>query len=102
MIELILLHCHIVAILYIFTKRWQEAGAKEGILGVALMGLMFVIGWSVTSPLAGFIMPDAWRTQWFTQDTLSLLLLLIPEVIFFAIFFMRGEGKVLASNTNAG
>lgn len=91
MIEILIFHIHIVAALYAYTKRWQEAGIKEGIMAVLLMGLVFVIGWSLTSPVANLILPNAWRTNWFSSDTLGLLLLMIPEIIFFKVFFLKDE-----------
>lgn len=91
MIELLIFHVHILAAVYAFTKRWQKAGMKEGILAVALIGLVFVIGWSITSPLANLILPNAWRSIWFNSDTLGLLLLLIPEIIFFRVFFLKSD-----------
>ena len=93
MIELCIFHAHILAAVYAFTKRWQQAGTKEGILAVALIGLVFVIGWSITSPLANLILPNTWRSIWFNSDTLGLIILFIPEWIFFRLFFLKNDNE---------
>ena len=89
MIELLIFHLHICASLYAFTKNWQNRGLKEGFLAVMTIGLIFSIGWALTGFIANIIMPAKFNTRFFTKDTLSLLLLLIPEFFFFKYFFLR-------------
>ncbi len=89
MLELLIFHFHIVAALYAFTKNWQRRGIRDAILSVLIIGLFFTIGWALTSPIARIIMPYKWQTLYFNRDTLSLVLLLIPESIFFYFFFVR-------------
>ncbi|MFH1049888.1 MAG: hypothetical protein V1779_03035 [bacterium] len=91
MIEIFIFHLHIVGALYAFTKNWQTGGLKSGILALLIIGLIFTIGWALTNPVAWLIMPDKWASIWFSQDTLSLVLLLIPETIFFYIFFVKDK-----------
>ena len=93
MIELLIFHFHIVGALYAYTKRWQEAGVKEGLLAIALIGLVFVIGWSITGAIANVVFPPAWESVWFRKDTLGLVLLFIPEVIFFKVFFLKNTNE---------
>lgn len=89
MIEILIFHLHIVAALYAFTKNWMIRGIKEGIMAVLVIGLIFTIGWALTGPIARMIMPYSWNTVYFTQDTLSLVLLAIPESFFFFLFFVK-------------
>lgn len=90
MIDLLIYHVHIVGILYAFTMRWQREGIKGGLLAIATCGLVFTILWAVTGPIARIIMPQAAQPgDLFTSDTLSLVLLMIPEVVFFRVFFLR-------------
>ncbi len=89
MIELLIFHLHILAALYAFTKNWQNRRFRDGILAVLVIGLLFAIGWAMTGTLAYLIMPDAWRSAYFTQDTLSLVLLVIPESFFFYFFILK-------------
>ncbi|ROL61978.1 hypothetical protein D9V86_03045 [Bacteroidetes/Chlorobi group bacterium ChocPot_Mid] len=91
MIEILIFHLHIVGALYAFTKYWQTGGMKSGIMALLIIGLIFTIGWALTNPIAWWIMPDEWSSIWFSQDTLSLVLLLIPESVFFYIFFVKDK-----------
>lgn len=89
MIELLIFHLHIAAALFAFTKNWQKRGVREGLLSVAVIGLMFSIGWAMTGTVAYLIMPKSWNSIYFSQDTLSLILLFIPEIFFFYHFFYK-------------
>jgi uncharacterized membrane protein YhdT len=89
MIEVSIFHLHILAALYAFTKRWQEDNIKEGAVAIALIGLVFTIGWAITGAIARALTPAGGFTTWFTADTLSLVLLLIPEAFLFRMFFLN-------------
>lgn len=91
MIELLIFQLHIIAALYAFTKSWQSESIKSGILAVLLMGFMFAIGWALTGTISRLIMPDSLNTIYFNQDSLSLVLLLIPEYFFFKIYFLKSN-----------
>lgn len=94
MIELLIFHLHILAAIYAFTKNWQERKFKDGILAVLIIGLFFSIGWALSRPIAGLIFPDSWSTPFFNDDTLSLVLLCIPESIFFYFFFVEDKQSI--------
>ncbi len=93
MIEVLIFHLHVVAALYAFTKRWQEANIKESILALGLIGLVFTIGWAITGSIAKLITPQGGFTTWFTADTMSLVLLVVPEIFLFRLFFLRSSPK---------
>ncbi len=91
MIELLIFHLHIVGALYAFTKNWQSRRFRDGVLAVIIIGLFFTIGWAMTSPIARLIMPQSFESIYFTRDTLSLVLLVIPESVFFYHFFLNDK-----------
>lgn len=91
MVELIIFHFHIVGALYAFTKNWQNRKLRDGVLAVIIIGLFFTIGWALTSPIAKLIMPSSLESIYFTRDSLSLVLLLIPESFFFYYFFIKDK-----------
>ena len=99
MIEVLIFHCHILAAFFVFTRRWQEANAKEGILSLALFGLVFTIGWAITGGIAKAVAPENGFTPWFTADTLSLGLVLIPEAVIFRLVFLRRAPQKTVANT---
>lgn len=103
MLDIVIYHLHIVGFLYAFTRRWQEDGLKGGFLALSICALVFVIGWSLTGTIARMVMDAPTTPTWFTPDTLSLVMLLIPETAFFWMFFVReqravkGQGMTTAS-----
>lgn len=104
MLDLLIYHLHIVGVLYAAVKRWQHEGVKGAVLAVAICGLVFMIGWSLTGTIARLVMQaPAQPGAWFTVDTLSLVLLLVPEVLFFWMFFVRdrdaSDQNVTSANT---
>lgn len=102
MLDILIYHIHIIGVLYAFVKRWQHEGVKGGLLAIAICGLVFMIGWSLTGALARLILPGAQAAgNFITADTLSLVLLLIPEVIFFWLFFVRDRDAGIGSVTSA-
>lgn len=91
MIDIIIYYLHIIGAIYAFAKIWQNGSAKEGGLAVAIIALVFSIGWALTGTVAHTIMPDSWDSTYFTVDTLSLILLVIPESFFFNFFFVKNK-----------
>lgn len=91
MIELFIFYLHVLAGLYAFTKNWQSLSAKDGFLAVTVFALMFTIGWALTGTLSYKIYPTAWDTIYFNHNTLSLVLLAIPESFFFYHFYFKSE-----------
>lgn len=89
MIDLFILYLHYLGALYAFTKNWQEDNVKQGFLSVLILGLAFTILWALSGQIAFMIFPDSWNTIYFTKDTLSLVLLVIPESVFFYHFFIK-------------
>jgi MFS family permease len=85
---------HIVGAIYAYTKSWLKGTVKDGLLALGIIGLIFTIGWALSSPIAGLIMPLKWESIYFTRDTLSLVLLFIPEVVFFYLFFIREKKQL--------
>ena len=93
MIEILIFELHLIASVYVYTKGWQEGGTKDGLMAVAILLLFFTIGWAITGTLSNLIYPSSWNSIYFTQDTFSLVLLLIPEILFFKFYFLSDKGK---------
>ncbi len=84
---------HILAALYAFTKRWQDANVREGFLGIIILGLAFTILWAITGQAARLISPEGGYASWFDRDTISLVLVGILDGIFFFFFFLKDKEK---------
>lgn len=90
MLELVVFYLHVMTFTAVFTKRWQEEGVKEGILGVVFMSLIFFVGWSMSSFIIKILMPVQGLAKGFNNDAAALTLLTIAEGIFY-YFYFRGE-----------
>ncbi len=91
MIEIFIFHLHIVAAAYIFTKYWRTSRIRDGLMGLALFILLFSIGWPMMTFLVNLVYPDAWKTAFFNNDTLALLMLTSIEIYFFKQFFLKDK-----------
>lgn len=87
MIPLLVFYIHVVAFVAVFTKRWQEDGLSEGILGVFFMGLIFFVGWSISSFVMKLFMTQEGLGLLFDRDAASLLFLTIAETVFYYFYF---------------
>ncbi len=94
MVELLIFHLHIVAVVYAAVKNYQNRGIKDAVLALGVIGLVFAIGWAMTGTLAYYIYPQDWNSIYFTSDSLALLLLVIPEAIFFKLFFLQDKPEL--------
>jgi hypothetical protein len=90
MAELVIFYLHVVTFTAVFTKRWQEEGVKEGMLGVIFMGLIFFVGWSMASFIIKVTMPAGGIAKAFDNDAAALTLLTIAEAVFY-YFYFKGE-----------
>ncbi|MFI5252835.1 MAG: hypothetical protein ACHQQQ_10430 [Bacteroidota bacterium] len=83
MAVLVVFYIHTVAAAAAFTRRYQEGGWGEGILGVAFVVLIFSVGWSMTTIFAHWLMEPKGFGIWFDRDAFALVLLTVLEAIFY-------------------
>lgn len=55
-------------------------------MALAIFFLVFIIMWTLTGQIVKILVPVAGYTSWFTRDTGSLVLVLIPDYIFLGCF----------------
>ncbi|HSQ73948.1 MAG TPA: hypothetical protein VLT13_00215 [Bacteroidota bacterium] len=89
MVPLIVFYLHVVAFAAVFTKRWQEEGLSEGLLGVLFMALIFFVGWSMSSFLLRLVLPPEGFGKYFDADAASLALLAVAESVFYYFYFKK-------------
>src|ERR1043166_4207431 len=83
MITLFIFYLHTIAAVTFYTKRWQEANWKEGLLAVGFFVLIFSVGWTMSTFLVGLIIAEKGFGLWLDRDTLSLALLTVMESAFY-------------------
>jgi|WetSurMetagenome_2_1015567.scaffolds.fasta_scaffold19739_6 hypothetical protein len=93
MVALIVFYLHIVTFASVFTKRWQEEGLKEGLLGVIFMALIFFVGWSMSSFIIKLVMPEGGLGKVFDNDAAALTLLTCAEAVFYYFYFRSDSGE---------
>jgi hypothetical protein len=91
MAELFVLYLHLLAALYAFTQRWQGRGLREGILAVLLVGMVFLLVWTLSGALVRLLIAQPKLTPWLTRDGLGLLLPLPLELWLFRALFLRSS-----------
>jgi hypothetical protein len=89
MVPLFVFYIHVVGITAAFTKRWQEEGLSEAFLAVFFVGLIFFVGWSISSFLMKLVMDQNGVGQFLDRDAISLLLLTVAEAVFYYFYFKR-------------
>ena len=78
MITAFIFFIHFIFALIIFTKKWQEESIASGFLNLALIGILFAVGWSISGIVAKLIMDQEGLGIYYDRDTFSLTLLTPP------------------------
>lgn len=102
---------HIVAFGYAFISRKKTGGLSEGLLALAFMGIVFAVGWTISTMLTNLLFTPEFFIKWYyhqtdslflrilrkeiSRDTISLLILSFGEVGFYYLFLKGSirEGK---------
>lgn len=87
MIPLLVFYLHTVAVVVIFTRRYQAEGIGEGFLAVFFIALIFFVGWAMASFVMKLVMPPEGFAVWFNRDGASLLLLTVAESVLYYFYF---------------
>jgi sensor histidine kinase YesM len=87
MISGLIFALHIFFILFIFTKKWQEENITNALLNLALIVILFTVGWSISGMILKiFIEPEGLSVE-LNRDTLSLILLTVVEFFFYKFYY---------------
>lgn len=87
MITAFIFFLHFIFLLIIFTKKWQDEGLSSGFINLALIGILFAVGWTVTGLIAKLVMEPKGFGIYFDRDTFSLTLLTIAEFFFYKFYY---------------
>lgn len=89
MIALFVFYLHVVAAVYVFTKRWQDENRREAFLAVCFMVLIFFVGWSVSTFILKIFVAQQGLGKFFDRDAMSLVLLTILEGGLYSLYFKK-------------
>lgn len=95
MITLLIFYLHTIAAVILFTRRWQEADWKEGLVAVGFLLLIFGVGWSMSTFILKLFVPEKGFGPLLDRDAMSLLLLAVMEtILYYAQFRRRWARKI--------
>jgi hypothetical protein len=89
MISGLIFAIHLLFILIIFTKKWQDEGLSTAFLNVGLIIILFSVGWTITGMIAKAIMEPEGLGIEFNRDTFSLVLLTLAEFFFYKLYYLE-------------
>ena len=87
MITAFIFAIHFLFTIIIFTKKWQEDSLSAAFLNIALIGILFAVGWSLTGILTKILLEPEGFGLFFDRDTFSLLLLTVIEFFFYKFYY---------------
>jgi hypothetical protein len=102
MINFIIFFLHALFVLYIFIRKFRTGGAKDGFLNIALIGLLFAVGWTLASIVYKTIDENLLHIHtlvynsvrdgtplkdWFDNTTLPITGTTIVEVFFYKSYY---------------
>jgi uncharacterized membrane protein YhdT len=98
MITAFIFFAHLTFSLIVFTKKWQDENMSSGFINLALIGILFAVGWSITGMISKLIMDQKGFGLYFDMDTFSLTILSIGEFLFYRMYYSdlfseAGKGK---------
>ncbi len=92
MVTLFVFYIHTVAAVYAFTDQCQEEGVGAGTLAVAFMGIVFSVGWSISTFILKFLLSEKGFGMYFNRDAISLAVLTAGETVFYYLY-LKGMKK---------
>lgn len=87
MIISLIFFIHLLFSLVIFTIKWQEEKISTAFLNIALIAVLFAVGWSIASIIAKAVMEPKGLGIHFDRDTFALTLLTIGEYLFYRLYY---------------
>lgn len=87
MITAFIFFAHYIFTLIIFTKKWQDENLSGGIQNIGLIGVLFAVGWTITTMVAKIFMEPEGLGIFYDRDTFALTLLTIAEYFFYRLYY---------------
>jgi uncharacterized membrane protein YhdT len=78
---------HLVFSLIVFSKKWQDEKLSAGFMNIALIGILFAVGWSISGMVAKLLMEPKGLGLYFDRDTFSLVILTVGEYFFYRMYY---------------
>jgi hypothetical protein len=93
MISAIIFSAHLVFILIIFTLKWQNESLSTAFTNLALIIVLFAVGWSISTAVVKIFIDSKGFGIQFDSDTISLTILAIVEFFFYRFYYQDNKDK---------
>jgi hypothetical protein len=98
MITALIFSVHLIFMAVIFTKKWQDESISSAFINLALIIVLFAVGWSISTSVVKLVIDSKGFGIQFDADAISLTLLSIGEYFFYK-FYYREEEKPVDNTT---
>ena len=91
---------HFIFSLYIFSKKWQDENLKSAFLNLALILILFSVGWSIATIIAKLFMEPEGLGRFYNRDDFSLTILSVGEFFFYRFYYkedgVEGDNELVS------
>lgn len=89
MINAFIFFLHFIFVLYIFTKKWQDESIQSSFINLALITLLFTVGWAISSSVTQIFIEKKGLGLYYDRDAISLTLLSVVEYFFYKLYYFE-------------
>ena len=100
MITALIFSAHLIFILIIFTNKWQDDSLGSAFVNLALIVILFAVGWSISTSIVKIFIDSKGFGIQFDSDAISLTILTIVEHFFYKFYF-RDDKHIAEQPTEA-
>jgi formate hydrogenlyase subunit 3/multisubunit Na+/H+ antiporter MnhD subunit len=93
MITALIFSAHLIFITVIFTKKWQDESVSSAFINLALIIVLFAVGWSISTSVVKLFIDNKGFGIQFDADAISLTLLSIAEYFFYRFYYREEKHK---------
>jgi len=87
MISAFIFFAHLFFVTIIFTKKWQDESLGSAFINLALIIILFSVGWSISTTVVKIFFDSKGLGIQFDADAISLTVLSIAEFFFYRFYY---------------
>ncbi|MHB8931211.1 MAG: hypothetical protein ACYC5R_11505 [Melioribacteraceae bacterium] len=91
MITALIFSAHLIFMTVIFTKKWQDESLSSAFINLALIIVLFAVGWSISTSVVKLLIDSKGFGIQFDADAISLTLLSIVEYFFYRFYYREEQ-----------
>jgi hypothetical protein len=91
MVSAIIFSAHLMFVIFIFTKKWQHESLSSAFINLALVIILFSVGWSISTTIVKIFFESKGLGLYFNADDISLTLLSIVEYFFYRFYYREDK-----------